>query len=627
MFDFFTTCQKQTYNSSTHRRGSAWNSRVWHPPMGFDPVSLQSLVYRTVTAGNRAAWLDYGILAAVLLVCGVCLSRNLADPDLWGHVQYGRDAWQTGLAETTTYSYIAQDYPWINHEIVSELLLAGAADTVGPIGIMAIKTLLGIGVVALLAWWGLRRGVNVFAVTFTVLLVGMTLADHWSCRPQLFSYVSTTLMLALLSWCFEGWEGPWRFFAWPLKKEETPRIEYSSERMRYLWLMPVLMVAWTNAHGGFLAGYCIFIAYLCLRSVEIFLERGWECWGLLKRFAMMIVATGLATFINPYGPLFHLWLFDDLKVPRPEILEWRAPDFTDPLTIPFMLLVGVWLLTLFFSRRERDFTHTVILGLLTWQSLEHGRHGAFLAIAFGFWAPPHVASFLQRYGIGKEEDSPIESQPARLRYAFGGGLTVVIALLGYYLVGRVTDLSVPRDQYPVSAFEYLKEQKFRGKLMCTFNWAQYALAAFAPTKHDPGLLVHVDGRCRTSYSQEMLDAHFDFILGDVGPDIRYRDPKSGPYDPTRILRDGNPDLVLLCRQQANSPATMETQRDQWTLLYQDAMTQIWGRAAKYDDPTSSDFVPAARRRITEEKQTGSELWPAFTWQPSKPKTHSLAGSR
>lgn len=574
----------------------------------------------------ESAWLDYGILAAVLLVCGLCLSRNMADPDLWGHVQYGRDALAHGVLPTTTYSYIAQGYPWINHEILAELILAVAADWTGPIGIMTLKVALGIGVIGTIVWLAVRRGVNLFAAAFTALLVGLTLADHWSCRPQLFSYVATAAMLALLSWCFEGWEGPWRFSAWPLKfdPQSQPPLDYSSPRMRYLWLMPILMVAWTNAHGGFLAGYCIFTAYLFLRGVEVYLARGAESFGLLRRFALMIVATGLATFINPYGPLFHLWLFDDLKVPRPEILEWRPPNFADPLSIPFALLLATWLLTLVFSKRQRDFTHTVITGLLLWQSLEHGRHGAFFALAFGFWSAPHVESLLERLGVGRDKTSLTESITPRMQQVFAGGLCVVFALLGFFLVQRVTDLSVPRDQYPVSAFEFIKQQGFRGKLMCTFNWAQYALAAFAPQPGDEGLTVHVDGRCRTSYSQEMLDAHFDFILGDVGPDVRYRDPKSGPYDPARVLRDGDPDLILLCRQQVNSVDTMERHTAEWTLLYQDALAQVWGRMTKYGDPSSSDFLPPCCRRIGDEKQTGSELWPAFTWERDRVRSAVVA---
>jgi hypothetical protein len=78
-----------------------------------------------------ARWLDRGIIAAVLLAAGVALSLNVADPDLWGHVQYGRDALAHGLPKTTTYSYVAEGYPWINHEIVAEYVLAIVAQRCG----------------------------------------------------------------------------------------------------------------------------------------------------------------------------------------------------------------------------------------------------------------------------------------------------------------------------------------------------------------------------------------------------------------------------------------------------------------------------------------------------------------
>ena len=59
------------------------------------------------TRFHLATWIDRGILFALLLACGCSLSLNVADADLWGHIQYGRDCWQKGLPATTTYSYIA----------------------------------------------------------------------------------------------------------------------------------------------------------------------------------------------------------------------------------------------------------------------------------------------------------------------------------------------------------------------------------------------------------------------------------------------------------------------------------------------------------------------------------------
>src|SRR4051812_49835848 len=91
---------------------------------------------------------------AILLACGVCLTNNMVDPDLWGHVQYGRDVLRDGLLHpTATYTYTAVGNRWINHENISELLFAIGMDTIGPTCVLWIKFALGLGVVA----WFLQR--------------------------------------------------------------------------------------------------------------------------------------------------------------------------------------------------------------------------------------------------------------------------------------------------------------------------------------------------------------------------------------------------------------------------------------------------------------------------------------
>jgi hypothetical protein len=46
---------------------------------------------------DLSIWIDRGIILAVILSCGVALSLNVADPDLWGHVACRR----TGVWEVT----------------------------------------------------------------------------------------------------------------------------------------------------------------------------------------------------------------------------------------------------------------------------------------------------------------------------------------------------------------------------------------------------------------------------------------------------------------------------------------------------------------------------------------------
>ena len=56
---------------------------------------------------------------------------------------------------------------------------------------------------------------------------------------------------------------------------------------------------------------------------------------------------------------------------------------------------------------------------------------------------------------------------------------------------------------------------------------------------------------------------------------------------------------------------MQQHTNDWVLLYQDSIAQIWGRGSKYANLSSPYFLPAAERRVTEMPQIGTVPWPAY----------------
>ncbi|MCA9210526.1 MAG: hypothetical protein KDA55_19345, partial [Planctomycetales bacterium] len=53
---------------------------------------------------GRVDWVQRVLAFTVLATLAWTMSRNSPNPDLWWHVQYGRDAWAEGLSFCNTYS-------------------------------------------------------------------------------------------------------------------------------------------------------------------------------------------------------------------------------------------------------------------------------------------------------------------------------------------------------------------------------------------------------------------------------------------------------------------------------------------------------------------------------------------
>ncbi len=552
----------------------------------------------------------------VLLAVAFCWSRDDADPDLWGHVRFGLDRIAYGLPTGTTYSYTAGN-TWINHELGAEWIFAVIAKEAGSFGLLALKLAIGIAVAAC---WLKRhhRDAVTPGISFAAVLLGAWgLAHFWSVRPQIFSFLYFTLLLLLLGHAFFGWEGNLSW-PWPRPKPRaddamTSPYPYDSRRMRTLWLAPVLFALWANTHGAFVAGLAVYIVYLAGRMVEAWWLRGPYALGHARRFTLMAEAAAFATALQPYGLKLHWWLWNSLRTPRPEITEWHPPDLASASGLALVAALSLFAITALFSKRPRDLVQWILLSILACMALTHERHTPFFLIAWVLWIPPHLQScwesLASRFPSKKREEVKPQWGLALLLF---GVITLSLALWP-----KLGPIRVEKSRYPVGAVEYLAKHGWNGRIVVTYNWAQYVLASVgASNSFCSGLMLAFDGRFRTAYPQEQVDAHFDFLLGDV-PALRWRSPKSPPFDPTRTLRDGHPALVLVERHPSRASRIMAEQPE-FILLYRDGLAEVWGRFNRFGDPASPDYVPPEERPITDARPEGWVAWPALPVRHDRP---------
>ena len=117
-----------------------------------------------------------------------CLTQNAVDPDLWGHILFGREIIETGrVPRTDVFSYTAFGQAWINHEWLSEVIFGGLYAAFGPSGILMLKSLAVATLLILITH--IRREtrcVPEFQILLSLLVISV-ISFGFAFRPQLFT--------------------------------------------------------------------------------------------------------------------------------------------------------------------------------------------------------------------------------------------------------------------------------------------------------------------------------------------------------------------------------------------------------------------------------------------------------
>ena len=385
-----------------------------------------------------------------------------ADPDLWGHVRFGLDILRTGhvVSGIDPYSF-TQDRPFLYHEWLGGVVMAGAYRAGGVAGLAVLKAALAIAILALV-WTAVRR------CAFAWRWGGMTLAAWgllplvFTLRPQLWTGVFLVILCRVMT----------------------------SSSTRAIWILPALFAAWANLHGGWIVGGGL----LALWTAAAFVERTPERWHLLAAG----IASLAATLINPYGVGLWMFLLETVRLGRDNIGEW------EPIWragAPFILIwaatVGAVIVSLRRCARPPIAVVAALAGL-AYAAARVNRLGPLFVLA--------AVTLLSRQW-------PRESHEGHARTDFTLAFDVcgvIAAIAAAVWVQAVPPcVSYRYDDAPDTvAAEALR--RTRGRLVTSFDWGEYAIWHFGPA-----LKVSIDGRRETLYSDRTVNEEIAIWRGDA----------------------------------------------------------------------------------------------------------------
>lgn len=483
---------------------------------------------------QQQSWSNWhkALMALVWSIIFVVSLQSYTDPDLWGHLRFGLDAIASGsITKVDPYSYLTQGQPWINHEWLMEVTMGVAWLAGGERGLILLRLIVYMATLAIVLWWLVSVKKLPFIPTVIVWLctVAATIAFSTMVRPQLFTFLLFAITLIIID-----------------------RAEYGY--YRGLWLMPLVVATWVNLHGGFLAGCGVLgvwtIAHLALN------RHRW------LQVAPPVVLSALATLANPYGWDLLRFLLATATGDRPEITDWRPLVVRSSLGLIYLAIVGLALLSVYFSTLPRRPILIGLFALVAVMPLLAVRHLPLMGLAFAIFIGEHVGVAWHQI-IRQQRDVAIPRQLQAVPWV----LAIVFIASGMFGFSWRFASGI---NIPYNAMILLRESDFRGKLMNDFGWGEFLIWHLGPS-----VKVGMDGRRETVYAPDVYAEYINFHFG-IG-------------DWEAILRRQPTDAVLVAV--GSPPANLLTIHPDWRLVFTDDESALFIRA---DSPAAAVIEQTAR---------------------------------
>lgn len=508
----------------------------------------------------------------------------IADPDLWGHTLYGLRSIELGVMTEATdpFSYTAAGERWVNHEWLTEWTYGWGWRIGGDTGLAVVRWCW------LVVLWSIlsvslvrerpRLGTAVLALLFSALvLVDFTIF----LRPQLSTFAGVATWLWVMS--------------------EVER----QGRVRWLFLLPPLMVVWVNSHGGFLAGVGLQGAWtaglVATQLVWPQADRG-RLAGLSCGAFVLAVA---ATLVTPYGLELHEMLWHHLGTYQP-VREWKPLWAARPsaaLVAPFVLLA----IALVGWRRWR-ITDVVLAMVLCWQAVSHLRHLALLQLFVAIrLAPALDAGLAALFPRLTERWSENKHRGLRIVLVLGAVMSAValqVELTQSLFKSGILPWMVAADVIhdvpgvPEQAVRWMRERELAGNLVTDYGWGQYVIWHLYPE-----VRVAFDGRYRTVYP---ADVEADFMA--------FQTMSKTPSGGIALLDDYPTDFVLLPTQRHAAAVLREIPN--WETIYEDSQAIVFARRGAWEGVPLSTGIQGPSSRP-------ERPWSRFPAGPREQPAHEL----
>jgi hypothetical protein len=419
------------------------------------------------------------------LLVGALASRPLADADIGWHIRTGEQILAThSVPRTDFFSSTMQGQPWIAWEWLYDVVLGLLHWAMGLNGVVWLAAVIISATFAILLSQLLKRGTGLpVAVPLLMLSFGAA-SIHLFARPHIVSWLFSLVWFVAL----ERWE--------------------QGNASRWLqWFFPASMVLWVNLHGGWLFGIALVAVYCgsstveSLRTADVF-ERI-RVAARARGMALALVASALATLVNPYGWRLHAHIYRYLgdRYLMDRIDEFHSPDFHGWAQRCFALIVILALIAFVGNRRKLRLSHMLVTLLAVYAGMYASRSLPVSSMLLVLVAGPilweNMVSFAERpetWRVLRNCAARVSSFAARAgeqEFQLRGHVwpvLVTVTALGVCLHGgslggrQVVRARFDPQHLPVTAGEFLAQEPTSEPVLAPDMWGGYLIYRLYPQR-------------------------------------------------------------------------------------------------------------------------------------------------
>ncbi len=506
---------------------------------------------------NTLQWLNLRRLGFIAVFLSLLTLLQLSDPDYFWHLRTGQYLFeQRTLPVGDIFSYTQAGQPWILHEWLFEILLYCIHAMLGPFGVKLITSLLATATLVTVYTTANRILDRPYAAFFLTLLFFIPAYMGVSPRPQIATLLLFALFLRVLT-----------------------EFKYS-HTTRTLWLMPPLMMVWTNAHGGYVTGLALLLLFTACEWL-IYLIRPHRDAAQNHRLVTLLlvtVTTILASLVNPY--FIEHWLYPfkvlGMEAAKSYVSEWHSPDFHSFPFQVYLVLVFVTMTAAMYRRMRPDITELAVMLFFVTAGFVSSRHIPLAVIALIPFAAVTTAQLpftqlLSSEGIGRLSEhyrrfARSGSDLGRTEFILNWLLLALIALglLLYYPVFHAADIEKVNKIVPVKATEFIIQAGINGRMLNTYHYGGYLIQWLYPNQK-----VFIDGRA-DMYGDKFLQEYITISSGGAEWEEKFE-----KYKIDYVVSAHDAPLVQLL-----------TMRGDFKLVYKDEVNSVLLK----DDPKFAQII-------------------------------------